>query len=281
MKKIIAQGLPVAIFSQNQDNYISFTDIARYKNAQEPKDVVKNWLRNRNTLEFLGIWEKINNLKFKGVEFDSFKTEAGLNSFVLSPQKWVQKTAAIGIISRPGNGGGTFAHRDIAFEFASWISPEFKLYLIKEFQRLKIEENARLSLDWDVKRLLTKINYKIQTDSIKENIILPQKLSNQAANFTYATEADILNKALFNLTAKEWLDAHPGIKGNIRDDANVWQLIVLANLESINAQYIKDGWSSEDRILKLNDSAIFQIKSLLGNASVGKLTGNSDNKPLE
>ncbi len=281
MKKIIAQGLPVAIFSHNTNDYISLTDIARYKNREMPADVVKNWLRNRSTIEYLGCWEKINNLDFKLVEFDQFKNEAGLNSFVLSPQKWIKNTKAIGLISKSGRyNSGTFAHQDIAFEFASWISPEFKLYLIKEFQRLKIEENIRLSLDWDVKRLLTKINYKIHTDSIKENIILPQKLSNQAANFTYATEADILNKALFNLTAKEWVDSHPGTKGSIRDYANIWQLVVLANLESINAQYIKDGCLPKDRLLKLNDSAIFQMKSLLGSTSVRKLIGNSDNKSL-
>ena len=196
MKKIQAKGLQIYTFTQRESDFISLTDIARYKNADEPKDVVKNWLRNRNTIEFLGAWEKINNPDFKGVEFDSFKMEAGLNSFVLSPQKWIERTGAVGLISRSGNGGGTFAHKDIAFEFATWISPEFKLYLIKEFQRLKVEENDRLTLGWDAKRMLTKINYKIHTDAIKEKLVLPQRLSNKVAAITYANEADVLNKAL-------------------------------------------------------------------------------------
>jgi hypothetical protein len=181
MKKITTQGLQIYTFHQNENDYISLTDMARYKNVEEPKDVVKNWMRSRSTIEFLGSWEKINNPHFKGVEFDSFRMESGLNSFVLSPQKWIKKTNAIGIISKSGrHGGGTFAHKDIAFEFATWISPEFKLYLIKEFQRLKIEENQRLVLGWDAKRMLTKINYKIHTDSIKENIVVPQQLSQKA-----------------------------------------------------------------------------------------------------
>lgn len=272
MKKIQAQGLQVAMFSQNEDDYISLTDIARYKNNDEPKDIVKNWLRNRNVIEFLGIWEKINNPNFKGVEFDSFKNEAGLNSFVLSPQKWIEKTAAIGIISKSGRyNSGTFAHKDIAFEFASWISPEFKLYLIKEFQRLKTEENKRSFLDWDAKRMLTKINYKIHTDAIKEKIILPKKLSGQDIIVTYASEADILNKALFNLTAKEWQSINQDKEGNIRDYADVCQLVVLANLENLNAAYIKEGLSRKDRLIKLNNSAISQMKSLIGNISINKL----------
>lgn len=277
MKKIQAQGLQVAMFSQNEDDFISLTDIARYKNNDEPKDIVRNWLRNRNVIEFLGIWEKINNPNFKGVEFDSFKNEAGLNSFVLSPQKWIEKTAAIGIISKSGRyNSGTFAHKDIAFEFASWVSPEFKLYLIKEFQRLKIEENKRLVLDWDAKRMLTKINYKIHTDAIKENIILPYKLSGQEVNIVYANEADVLNKALFNMTASEWQIKNKDKEGNIRDYADVCQLVVLTNLESLNAEYIKEGLIQKDRLIKLNISAISQLKSLSGNSGIKKLENKLD-----
>lgn len=249
--------------------------MARYKNADEPKDVVKNWMRNRGTIEFLGIWEQINNPQFKGVEFDAFKNEAGANSFVLSPQKWIEKTDAVGLVSRSGNGGGTFAHKDIAFEFASWLSAEFKLYLIKEFQRLKIEENERLTLGWDAKRMLTKINYKIHTDAIKEKIIFPQKLSKKDATMVYANEADVLNKALFGMTAKEWRNRNQKLDGNIRDYADVSQLVCLSNLENINAEYIRAGISQGERLLKLNESAIHQMRSLLGNASVKKLADSA------
>lgn len=271
MKKIKTQGLEIYTFNHNKDDFISLTDIARYKNNDEPKDVVKNWMRSRTTIEFLGAWEKINNNHFKGVEFDAFRFEAGLNSFVLSPQKWIEKTGAVGIISKSGNGGGTFAHKDIAFEFATWISPEFKLYLIKEFQRLKVEENERLELGWDAKRMLTKINYKIHTDAIKDNIILPQKISVADSSVIYASEADILNKALFGMTAKEWRDKNKNLDGNIRDYSNVYQLVCLANLESLNAEYIKIGLSQKERLIKLNSSAISQMKSLLSNNSVSKL----------
>jgi len=271
MKKIKTQGLQIYTFTKNENDYISLTDIARYKNAEEPKDVVKNWMRSRSTIDFLGAWEQINNPQFKGVEFDAFRKEAGANSFVLSPQKWIKKTKAIGIISRSGNGGGTFAHKDIAFEFATWISPEFKLYLIKEFQRLKVEENERLVLGWDAKRMLTKINYKIHTDAIKENIILPQKLSKKDANIIYASEADVLNKALFGMTAKEWRIKNPKKEGNIRDYANVTQLVCLSNLENINAEYIRKGILQGERLLMLNENAIFQMKSLLGNNGIKRL----------
>lgn len=271
MKKINTQGLQIYTFTQNDGDYISLTDMARYKNAFEPKDVVKNWMRNRSTIEFLGIWERINNSNFKGVEFDAFKAESGSNSFVLSPQRWIEKTCAIGLISRSGNGGGTFAHKDIAFEFASWISAEFKLYLIKEFQRLKVEENERLTLGWDAKRMLTKINYKIHTDAIKEKIVLPQKLSATDGLIIYANEADILNKALFGSTAKEWRDKNPKLDGNIRDYSDVTQLVCLANLESLNAEFIRQGLTQADRLLKLNEIAIIQMRSLLGNSSIKKL----------
>ncbi len=265
MKKIITQGLDIYTFVKNESDYISLTDIARYKNPLEPKDVVKNWMRNYSTIEFLGVWERINNQNFKGVEFDSFKKEAGANSFTLSPSLWIEKTDAIGIISRSGNGGGTFAHKDIAFEFATWISAEFKLYLIKEFQRLKVEETERLSLGWDAKRALTKINYRIHTDAIKENIILPQKLSAKEATTLYASEADVLNVALFGMTAKEWKMKNKGKAGNIRDYSDVNQLVCLANLETLNSEFIKMNLPQSERLLKLNERAISQMKSLLVN----------------
>lgn len=271
MKKIITKGLQIYTFNQNENDYISLTDIARYKNPEFTADVVKNWMRNRSTIEFLGIWEQINNPNFKLVEFDGFRKEAGLNSFVLSPQKWIQKTGAIGLISRSGKGGGTFAHKDIAFEFATWISPEFKLYLIKEFQRLKIEENEKRALGWDAKRMLTKINYRIHTDAIKEKIVLPLKLSAKETSITYANEADVLNKALFGMTAKEWKDKNPTLEGNIRDYVDVLQLVVLANIENLNAEYIRNGLPQSERLLRLNESAIAQMKSLLGNPTIKKL----------
>lgn len=246
------------------------TDIARNKNPEEPKDVVKNWMRVRSTIEFLGLWEMVNNPSFKGVEFDSFKNAAGSNSFVLSPQKWIEKTNAIGIISRSGNTGGTFAHKDIAFEFASWISAEFKLYLIKEFQRLKLEENERKALGWDAKRLLVKANYKVHTDAVKEYIV-PSQISQKQRDFIYADEADVLNMALFGITAKEWRDQNSGKKGNVRDYANVTQLVCLSGLESLNAEFIRQGLSQGDRLKKLNQIAIIKMESLSGNPSIKKL----------
>ena len=270
MKKIRAQGIQIYTFVRNDKDYISLTDIARYKDQDEPKDIVKNWMRSRSTINFLGAWEKINNPNFKGVEFDSFRAESGENYFVLSPQKWIDKTGAIGLISRSGNGGGTFAHKDIAFEFATWISPEFKLYLIKEFQRLKEIENEKLALGWDVKRHLTKINYRIHTDAIKENL-LPKALTTKEISIVYANEADILNMALFGQTAKEWRNSHKGQEGNIRDYADVLQLVVLANLETLNATFINQGISQSNRLQSLNQIAISQINSLLGNSSIKKL----------
>ena len=209
-KNINVKNITISLFEKAKLDYISLTDIAKYKNAEFPADVVKNWMRNRFTIEFLGLWESINNPSFKLVEFDQFKNNAGSNSFVLSPQKWIETTKAIGLISKSGKGGGTFAHKDIAFEFASWISPEFKLYLIKEFQRLKEEENIRLTSGWDVKRLLTKINYRIHTDAIKENLI-PPIVSRKVAERIYSSEADVLNIALFGMTSKEWRDKYPAI----------------------------------------------------------------------
>jgi hypothetical protein len=257
-KTLNVQGSKIQITKQE---YISITDIAKYKNPQEPKDIIKNWLRNKNTIEFLGLWEKINNPNFKGVEFDPLWKNAGSNTFVLSPNKWIRTVKAIGLISRQGRNGGTYAHKDIAFEFASWISPEFKLYLIKEFERLKENEMRKNSLDWNLTRTLAKINYKIHTDSIKENLI-PKKLSNKQIILVYANEADILNMALFNTTAKEWRVKNKEKGGNIRDHADIRQLICLSNLESINAELIRDGLCQKDRLKKLNHIAITQMSSL-------------------
>lgn len=272
-KKIkIGSQLIAVNLSKKEDDYISLTDIARFKNVDDPRFAIQNWMKTRYTVDFLGIWEQIHNPNFNRVEFDTFKNEAGTNAFVLTPQKWIVKTQAIGIISSAGRyGGGTFAHKDIAFEFATWISPEFKLYLIKEFQRLKIEENERLAVGWDAKRILTKINYKIHTDAIKDNIVLPQKLSLKEANITYANEADVLNVALFGMTAKEWKDKNKNKIGNMRDYADVAQLVCLANLEGLNAEFIKMDMAQKDRLLKLNESAISQMRSLADSAGIKKL----------
>lgn len=259
---IIVKGLSIATIKIDREDYISLTDIARQKNYEEPKDVVKNWMRSRTTVEFLGLWEQLNNHDFKGVEFDSFLFEAGSNSFTLSPTKWIESTNAKGIVSKAGNKGGTFAHRDIAFEFASWISIEFKLYLIKEFQRLKEEENNRLKLEWNLQRTLAKVNYHIHTDAIKEKLI-PDAVTSKQASLTYATEADLLNVALFGVTAKEWRDANSTLEGNIRDHATIEQLVVLSNLESINSVLIHQGLTQKERLLQLNQIAITQMKSLV------------------
>jgi hypothetical protein len=269
-KIINVKGTEIILFTKDNEDYISITDIARFKNANEPKDVVKNWMRNRSTIEFLGLWEKINNPVFKGVEFDSFLFQAGSNSFVLSPSKWVETTKAIGIITKLGSGGGTYAHIDIAYEFASWVSAEFKLYLILEFKKLKTEESNRLSLEWNLTRTLSKINYRIHTDAIKEKLI-PQVLSKEKINFVYADEADLLNVALFGITAKQWRETNPKAVGNIRDEASIEQLVVLSNLESINAVLIHQNLTQGERVLQLNTIAITQMKSLLGNATIKKL----------
>jgi len=262
----------ISVFLKKEEDYISLTDIARIKNIDEPKDVVKNWFRNRSTVEFLGLWERINNPNFKGVEFDPLYQEAGNNSFTLSPSKWINTTNAIGIISRTGRGGGTFAHKDIAFEFASWISAEFKLYLIKEFQRLKNDENKRLQLEWNLQRTLSKVNYRIHTDAIKENIV-PTLVSKSQITFVYANEADLLNVALFGITAKQWKEQNPKAKGNMRDEASIEQLVVLSNMESTNALLIEQGLSQKDRLVQLNKVAITQMKSLLSNNILKSLKG--------
>ena len=270
-EKINVQGTEITIFSKpNNRNYICITDIARYKNPIEPKDVVKNWLRSRTTIEFLGLWEKINNPDFKGVEFDPLLFEAGTNAFTMSPTRWVELTNAIGIFTKMGAGGGTYAHEDIAFEFASWISSEFKLYLVTEFKRLKVEENQRLSLEWNLQRTLSKINYRIHTDAIKDEII-PKTVTKAQAMFTYANEADMLNVALFGKTAKQWREENPDLKGNVRDFATLEQLVVLSNMESINALLIRQGLSQGERLVQLNSTAITQMRSLVKNKDMKKL----------
>ncbi len=263
-KKIDVQGREVVINTVNNEDYISITDIAKYKDEKRTDYIIQNWLRNRNTIEFLGIWEKLNNPDFNPIEFEGFRNQAGLNSFVLTSRKWIEATNAIGIVSKPGRYGGTYAHKDIAFEFASWVSVEFKLYLIKEFQRLKDQEQGQL--DWNIKRNLTKINYRIHTDAIKENII-PKELSGKEKNFIYASEADVLNMALFGMTAKEWRENNPDKAGNIRDYANVSQLVCLSNLESLNAVLINDGMEQSQRLEKLNKIAISQMKILVDDGS--------------
>lgn len=258
VKEVIhAKDTEITVLSYvNADDYISLTDIARYKNPEFPADIVKNWMRMRNTIEFLGLWEELNNPEFKLVEFDQFKNDAGSNAFVLSPQKWIKSTNAIGMVSKSGRyGGGTFAHKDIAFEFASWISPEFKLYIIKDYQRLKEDESHRLALDWNVNRVLAKTNYRIHTDAIKETLI-PPELPKEQHRFVYADEADVLNVSLFGMTAKQWRAANPGVKGNIRDFATIEQLLVLVNLESMNALLLQQGKSQEERAQFLNQQAI-------------------------
>ena len=271
VKTIEVQAIKVFIASFNGEDYICITDMAQAKSdASRAADVIKNWIRTRTTLEFLGAWEKIYNPGFKVVEFDHFKSQAGLPSFVLSPTHWVEKTGAIGIFSKAGRYGGTYAHKDIAFEFGSAISAEFKLYLIKEFQRLKAEENDRLKLEWNLQRTLAKVNYRIHTDAIKENLI-PAALTKEKINFVYADEADMLNMALFGMTAKQWRDANPKAEGNIRDAATIEQLVVLSNMESINAVLIHQGLSQSERLVQLNTIAITQMKSLLGNTQLNNL----------
>jgi len=269
-KKINVQGFDVVLYQTNEEDYLSLTDIARYKDANNTDDIIKNWLRNRNTVELLGYWEIMYNPSFKPVEFDGFRKQAGLNSFVLTPKKWIETTNAIGIVSKSGRYGGTFAHKDIAFEFASWISIEFKLYIIKEFQRLKTEENSRLQLEWNLKRTISKINYQIHTDAIKDNLI-PKEITRQQASWVYANEADLLNVALFGITSKEWRDANHDKTGNIRDDATLEQLVVLSNIESINSLLIQQGLTQNERLIQLNKVAISQMKSLLENSIMKKL----------
>ncbi len=266
-KKIEVKGLEITVFYTKEQDFISLTDIAKHK-SDDPSAVIANWMRNRNTIEFLGIWESLYNPNFKPLEFEGFRKQAGLNAFTLSAKKWAETTNAKGFVVKSGRYGGTYAHKDIAFKFASWISVEFELYLIKEFQRLKTAETKEL--EWDVKRQLTKINYRIHTDAVKENLI-PEHLSKQQIGLVYASEADVLNMALFGKTAKQWRDENPNKKGNIRDYANISQLVCLVNLENLNAVFINEGYKQSLRLGKLNQIAIQQMKILMQDHSVKKL----------
>ena len=258
MAKITVKDTSVTIISVNENDYINLTDIAKYK-SNDPTAVIGNWLRNRNTIEYLGIWESLYNPNFKPLEFEGFKKEAGLNAFTLSPTKWINTTNAIGIISKSGRYGGTYAHKDIAFKFASWISVEFELYIVKEFQRLKNEEHQQLG--WSAKRELSKINYRIHTDAIKQNLI-PQEVTPVQANIIYANEADVLNVAMFGMTAKQWREANPELTGNIRDYATINELICLSNMENLNAVFIEQNMTQRERLVKLNQIAIHQMSIL-------------------
>jgi hypothetical protein len=270
-KTIQVQNIPIAVSTDGGHDFICLTDMANAKEGESrAADIIKNWLRNRYTLEFLGTWEQMHNPDFKVVEFDHFKMQAGLPSFVLSVSEWIEKTNAKGITVKKGKYGGTYAHVDIAFEFGSAISASFKLYLIKEFQRLKEDENNRLQLTWNLHRTLSKINYQIHTDAIKEHII-PDILSKEQAAQVYASEADVLNVALFGKTAKQWQTENPDAEGNMRDQATIEQLLVLANLESLNAEFIKMKLPQTDRLIKLNQTAITQLKAILGRPQIKKL----------
>ena len=258
---IHAQGIDIGIYTADFENeFISLTDIARYK-SDDPTAVIQNWMRNRDVLDFLGLWETLHNSNFKPLEFEGFRSQAGANAFTMSPKKWIDATGAIGIVSKAGRYGGTFAHSDIAFEFASWISPEFKLYIIKDYKRLKTEETSRLSLGWNLNREISKLNYKIHTDAIKANLLPPQLTPAQIA-FTYADEADLLNVVLFGMTAKQWRDANPDKKGNMRDYATINQLLVLANLESYNAILIQQGRAQKERMELLRALVVQQLQTL-------------------
>lgn len=265
---IKVQGTAITIISHKEDDFISLTDMV--KNFDGGSALIEQWLKNKDTVLFLGIWEQINNPDFNSIEFEGIKNEAGRNSFYLSAKKWLKATNAKGIIASAGRYGGTYAHKDIAFEFGSWLSPEFKLYLIKEFQRLKEDENRRLSLDWDLNRTLAKLNYRIHTDAIKTHII-PPYITKEQESFVYASEADVLNVALFGKMAKQWRDENPSQEGNIRDYATIEQLLVLANIESMNAEFIRMGLPQSERLRKLNQIAIIQLQSLIGNVNIKKL----------
>ena len=269
-KKLSVKGVDILLYEDKEQDFFSLTDIARHKDSEHTDTIIQNWMRNRNTIELLGFWETIYNPDFKPLEFEGFRKQAGLNSFVMTPKKWVESTNAIGIISKSGRCGGTFAHKDIALEFASWISIEFKLYVIKEFQRLKNDENNRLQLEWNLQRTISKINYKIHTDAIKENLI-PKEITKFQINIVYSNEADLLNVALFGMTAKEWRDANPNEEGNIRDHATLEQLVVLSNMESINALLIQESLPQCDRLIQLNKTAITQMKSLIENKEMKQL----------
>ena len=265
---IQVQGASIAILSRDKQDYISLTDMV--KNFDGAGALIEQWLKNKDTVLFLGVWEQINNPGFNSLEFEGIRNEAGRNSFFLSARKWIERTGAKGLIASAGRYGGTYAHKDIAFEFGSWLSPEFKLYLIKEFQRLKDEENNRLRLDWNLQRTLSKINYRIHTDAIKETLIPPTVTKAQAA-IVYANEADLLNVALFGQTAKQWRDTHPDAEGNVRDQATLEQLVVLTNLESLNSVLVRQGLPAPERLLRLNEIAITQMRTLLADSGLKRL----------
>ena len=274
---IEAEGFAIQIYTEDfKNDYISLTDIARYK-SDEPFIVINNWLRSKDNIQFLGLWESMHNPDFKPIEFDRFRKEAGSNAFTLSPQKWIEKTNATGIVSKSGRYGGTFAHSDIAMEFASWISPEFKLYIIRDYKRLKSDENSRLSLGWNLNREISKINYKIHTDAIKEYLL--KDLTNEQLSYKYASEADMLNVALFNKRAKQWREENHDLKGNMRDYASLNELLVLANMESYNAILIGKGMDQKERMIELRKLARNQLMSIekLNNAGIKSLEDKSKN----
>lgn len=259
---IHAKGIDIGIYTTDFENeFISLTDIAKYRNEEDPRFVIQNWMRNRNTIEFLAVWEELHNPDFNRVQFEAVKTEAGLNRFVMTPTKWAEQMNAIGIISKAGRYGGTYAHSDIAMSFATWISPEFQLFIMKDYRRLKSDENSRLSLNWNLNREIAKLNYRIHTDAIKENLI-PPELTPEQIYYTYANEADLLNVALFGRTAKQWRDANPGKKGNMRDEACINQLLVLSNMESYNAILIEQGKIQSERLILLRDLAMKQMQTM-------------------
>ena len=270
-EKISVLGTEIAVVQIETSDYISLTDMAKYKNADFPSEIIQNWLRNRSTVEFLGLWERLYNPSFNYLEFEVIDKEAGRNSFVLTPKRWSESVNAIGIITKQGRYAQTFAHKDIAFKFAAWISVEFELYIIKEFQRLKTDENKRHSLEWNLQRTLSKINYKIHTDAIRAEII-PNTITKEQVSFVYADEADLLNVALFGKTAKQWREQNPDLKGNMRDYATLEQLVVLSNMESINALLIRQGLSQSQRLIQLNATAITQMKSLMNNKEIKLLS---------
>jgi hypothetical protein len=273
-KSLNVNDIEIVITNNNHQDYISLTDMARFKVTDSTDHVIQNWLRTRYAIDFCGIWEQINNPNFKALDFEGFRNDAGLNSFVLTPQKWIKATNAIGIVSKAGRYGGTFAHKDIAFEFGSWLSPEFKFYLIREFQRLKEQESSNQNEEWNFQRHLTKVNYRIHTDAIKANLI-PAELSYTKMNFIYSDEADLLNLALFGKTAKQWREENPELTGNVRDHSTLEQLIVLSNLESLNAVLIEQGTLAPERLLRLNKVAIVQMTSLLHQVEVRGLDSDS------
>ncbi len=272
---IHAAGVDIGIYTQDFENeFISLTDIARYK-SDDPTAVIQNWMRNRDVIEFLGLWERLHNPDFKPLEFEGFRKQAGANAFTMSPRKWIEATNAIGIVSKAGRYGGTYAHSDIAMSFATWISPEFQLYIMKDYRRLKTDENSRLSLNWNLNRAISKLNYRIHTDAIKENLIPPELTSEQVA-YTYANEADMLNVVLFGKTAKQWKDENPTAKGNMRDAATLNQLLVLANLESYNAVLINQGKDQKERMELLRRLTVQQLQTLetVNLNNLPKLEGN-------